>query len=204
MKTMIRISAALIFAAALVHPGRAAAYQKDIGGGYGLYLEPAFGFLVPAADDDYDDIADISFKLAFLRIGYLFKAGPVYLGPELASDFTPYTHDLPEDAHFYRIRTLACLRLVIPMPPHPRIRILFRVGMGLGVVWADYEGWHDRHVEDDAGFVMDMAAGVEYQVHKRITIGMTLGFPVGVYPDDYDFVTFDVDFLWHVSFYVWP
>jgi len=204
MKTAIRISAALLFSAAFVLPGRAMAYQKDIGGGYGLYLEPAFGFMVPAADDDYDRMVDISFKLAFLRIGYLFKAGPVYLGPELASDFTPYSHDLPGDPHFFRIRTLACLRLVIPMPPHPRIHLLFRAGVGLGVVWADYEGWHDRHVEDDAGFVMDMAAGVEYQVHRRITLGMTLGFPVGVYPDDYDFVTFDIDFLWHVSFYVWP
>jgi len=191
--------AALVLVSALM-AGRAEAFQKDIGGGYGLFLEPALGFLIPVAEDDYEDVYDPSFKLAFFRIGYTFDLGPVFLGPEFSADFTPYSDDVPGDLDVFRMRMMGFLRLVIPIPPHPRLRILVRVGTGLGVLWGDWGPYED----EEAGVVFDIVGGIEYQVHRRITVGMTMGFPFGVYPEDEDLFTFDIDFLWHATFYVWP
>ena len=200
MKRLSMAAAAMALAAALF-TGRAEAFQKDIGGGYGLFLEPALGFLVPVAEDDYEDLFDPSFKLAFFRIGYVFNIGPVYLGPEFSADFTPYSDDVAGDLEFYRMRMMGFLRLVIPIPPHPRLRILVRAGTGLGVTWGE---WGRADVDEELGVVFDIVGGIEYQVHRRITVGMTMGFPFGVYPEDEDDFTFDIDFLWHASFYLWP
>jgi hypothetical protein len=200
MKRLSLYVAALGLASALF-AGRAEAFQKNIGGGYGLFLEPALGFLVPVAEDDYEDALDPSFKLAFLHFGYTFNLGPVYLGPELSADFTPYSDDVPGDYDFYRMRMMGFLRLVIPIPPHPRLRILVRAGTGLGVTWGERRG---ADIDDELGVVFDIVGGIEYQVHRRITVGMTMGFPFGIYPEDEDLFTFDIDFLWHATFYLWP
>ena len=84
---------------------------KDLGdAGRGLYLEPSLGFLIPLGDDHYTDLVDISFKLGLPgKLGYLFKVGPILLGPEFASDFTPYNDDsdVPGHLHLFRLRFLA-------------------------------------------------------------------------------------------------
>jgi hypothetical protein len=201
----------LIFAAALaavlcLASGRAHALKHlGWGAGRGLFLIPAFGFMVPLGDDHFTDLVDVSFKLDFPgKFGYLFRAGPVLIGPEFAVNFTPLTpdHDT-SDLMLFRFRFLVCLRIVIPIPRFPRFRLIARTGIGPDLAFGSWGNEDDQST--GAGF--EFTFGFEFLVHRRVGLGATMDLPFSVHPEEFfgdDYFSAELDYMFHVSIYMWP
>lgn len=174
--------------------------------GQGLYLEPSLGFLIPLGEDEYEDMVDVSFKLGMpFRIGYLFRAGPILIGPEFASDFTPFNDDdiIRADLDLFRFRFLGCMRIVIPIPRLTKLRLVARAGMGLDILFGEW----GRDDDQSAGLGFEFTFGVEYLVHRRVAVGGLMGFPMSFHPDELfgrDFFSADLDYMLYVSIFVFP
>jgi len=210
MSMSVRASACLLVlgaSAALAYPGRAHAI-KDFGdAGRGLYIEPSLGFMIPLGEDEYEDIVDISFKLGVPgKLGYLFRAGPILIGPELATDFTPFNDDddLAGDVDLFRFRFLGCVRIVIPIPRLKRLRLVARMGMGLDLVFGEW----GREDDASAGLGVEFSFGVEFLVHRRVAIGGLMAFPMAFHPEHVfsrdDYFAADLDYMFYVSIFVFP
>lgn len=210
MNGTVRASVFLIVlgsAALLTYPGRAHAIKDTYGGGRGLYIEPSLGFMIPLGEDDYTDLVDISFKLGLPgKLGYLFRAGPIYIGPELSTDFTPFNDDddLSADLDIFRFRFLGGVRIVIPIPRHRWVRLVARLGMGLDFVFGEW----GREDDASAGLGVEFSFGVEFLVHRRVAIGGLMAFPMAFHPEHVfsraDYFAADLDYMFYVSIFVFP
>jgi hypothetical protein len=173
-----------------------------------LFFDPALGVMIPMADDDYTDHVGVSFKLAFLTGGFIFRIGPIFLGPELAVDFTPL--NVKEDydqfnLKLFRMRIQAGARIVYPIPRYERMRLFWRFNIGMDIAWGD---WDIRGVnEDDAstGLALDFIGGFEIMVHRIVGVGAYMALPVSVHTGHFfnveGYNSLDLDFMAHVSIY---
>ena len=170
-----------------------------------LFLELGPGLMIPLADDEYDDVIDPSFKLALLRAGFIFRLGPVYLGPELSVDFTPgnVDSDLDDNLALFRMRLQLGARLVFPIPKFQRMRILARLDLGMDIDWGEID---TPHTDDSStGFAFEFASGFEFMVHKMVAIGFTMGLPISTHRGHFfgqeDWTSLDLDFMIHLGIY---
>jgi len=173
-----------------------------------FFLNPALGIAIPMADDDYTEYVGVSFKLAFLTGGFLFHAGPILVGPEIAMDFIPFNikekyEDI--DLHLYRMRFQTGARIVFPIPKYERVRLIWRFNLGVDVVWGDWE-WGRFHEDDSsAGAALDFIGGIEIMVHRMVGVGGYMGLPVSIhdkkffYEEDYN--SLDLDIMLQVTIY---
>ena len=193
-------------------PAKKAHALADLGDvGRGLFYDPGLGFMIPLGDDDFTDYVDVSFSLGVPgRVGYLWKLGPILIGPELSSYFTPGTEDddIPGNLDMYRFRILGGVRIVYAFPRMPRLRIVGRVLIGIDVAWGEWSFWGGDDDDSSAGVGFEFSFGMEFIVHRRIAVGAAMGFPMAYHGDDFfgleDYFSGELDYIFYVSIFIFP
>lgn len=161
-------------------------YRND-----GFFLELASGVSIPLGDDNWNDVADASFKLS-LRAGYAFPVTRWFsVAPELQFDYLPVNSDDGTfqsngvDAKINRIRALAGGRIIVPIGRY--IAFYGRLALGVDYITGDFtvrasigpiSASGTGHGNTTA-FSIEPGFGVQFNIHRNIAVGAYVGFPVG-------------------------
>jgi hypothetical protein len=148
-------------------------------------LDFASGVAIPLADDNYNKLADASFKLS-LRAGVIFYITRNFgVAPELQFDYIPVNSDDHTfadnniNAKINRIRALAGGRFIVPFGIGS---FYLRVAMGVDYITGSFTAGAAGVTVSTSGsstaFSIEPGLGVQFNIAPHIVVGFYAGFPI--------------------------